>query len=209
MGFLTSDRHRGHDRHAGFDGGSDVSGAAVEVDDVLRQRRAECVIVAAGKVQHDRTAVQRLRRVFPAGMDNAEAAQVSVERCNEHAVVGNGVQRAGAQRERCIGATMVDANILSPGYSFPYGQIPEDPGFALVADKAFVDRAHALGLKVIPWTINDADTMRSAHASPSRPRHSRGPVNSRKLCHRLLKGQNAESGLGRYVGRRGCRFVAG
>jgi glycerophosphoryl diester phosphodiesterase len=42
----------------------------------------------------------------------------------------------------------------------PYGQTPQDPGFTLVADKPFVDRAHSLGLKVIPWTINDADTMR-------------------------------------------------
>jgi glycerophosphoryl diester phosphodiesterase len=59
------------------------------------------------------------------------------------------------------GATMVGANILSPGYSVPYGLTPKDEGFALVADRAFNDRAHALGLKVIPWTINDADTMRA------------------------------------------------
>jgi glycerophosphoryl diester phosphodiesterase len=49
-----------------------------------------------------------------------------------------------------IGATMVGANILSPGYSVPYGQTPKDPGFALVADNSFVGRAHALGLRVIP-----------------------------------------------------------
>ena len=30
-----------------------------------------------------------------------------------------------------------------------------------MADQAFNDRAHALGLKDIPWTINDADTMRA------------------------------------------------
>ena len=50
-----------------------------------------------------------------------------------------------------VGAIMVGANILSPDYS--------------LADKAFVDRAHALGLKVIPWTINDADTMRAQIAA--------------------------------------------
>lgn len=59
-----------------------------------------------------------------------------------------------------IGAGLIGADILSPGYSVPYGQTPADPGFTLVADKAFVDRAHSLGFKVIPWTINDADTMR-------------------------------------------------
>ncbi|WP_236055375.1 glycerophosphodiester phosphodiesterase family protein [Mycobacterium sp. SM1] len=64
-----------------------------------------------------------------------------------------------------LGAMMVGANILSPGYSVPYGQTTRDPGFTLVADKPFVDRAHALGLKVIPWTINDADTMRAQIAA--------------------------------------------
>ena len=54
---------------------------------------------------------------------------------------------------------MVGADILSPGYSVPYGQTVADPGFQLVADRAFNERAHALGLKVIPWTINDEATM--------------------------------------------------
>jgi glycerophosphoryl diester phosphodiesterase len=57
------------------------------------------------------------------------------------------------------GAASIGANIASPGYSVPTGLTPKDPGFALVADRAFVDRAHAMGLKVIPWTINDPDTM--------------------------------------------------
>ncbi|HUH71143.1 MAG TPA: glycerophosphodiester phosphodiesterase [Mycobacterium sp.] len=46
-----------------------------------------------------------------------------------------------------IGATMVGAGIASPSYS--------------LIDKAFVDRAHALGLKVIPWTVDDAAAMRA------------------------------------------------
>ena len=58
-----------------------------------------------------------------------------------------------------LGAMMVGADILSPGYSVPYGQTVTDPGFTLVANRAFNDRAHALGLKVIPWTINDEATM--------------------------------------------------
>lgn len=64
-----------------------------------------------------------------------------------------------------IGAMMVGASVLSPGYSVPYGQTPKDPGFTLVADKAFIDRAHMLGLEVISWTINDADTMRAQIAA--------------------------------------------
>ena len=46
-----------------------------------------------------------------------------------------------------VGATMVGANVVSPDYP-------------LVTGKPYVDRAHSLGLKVIPWTVNDADTMR-------------------------------------------------
>jgi glycerophosphoryl diester phosphodiesterase len=45
-----------------------------------------------------------------------------------------------------VGAMMVGANILSPSYG--------------LVDTAFVDHAHALGLKVIPWTVNDAAAMR-------------------------------------------------
>ncbi|ORW09032.1 glycerophosphodiester phosphodiesterase family protein [Mycobacterium kyorinense] len=45
-----------------------------------------------------------------------------------------------------IAARMVGAGIVSPAYS--------------LVDKPFVDRAHALGLKVLPWTINDTATMR-------------------------------------------------
>jgi glycerophosphoryl diester phosphodiesterase len=58
-------------------------------------------------------------------------------------------------------AKMVNADILSPGYSVPYGQKASDPGFALVADAAFVQRAHAAGLRVIPWTVNDAGAIRA------------------------------------------------
>jgi glycerophosphoryl diester phosphodiesterase len=45
-----------------------------------------------------------------------------------------------------VGAMTVGANIASPSYA--------------MVDKAFVDRAHALGLTVIPWTVDDAATMR-------------------------------------------------
>ena len=47
-------------------------------------------------------------------------------------------------------ATSLRVKSSQPLYTVPHGQTPKDPGFALVADKAFVDRAHALGLKVIP-----------------------------------------------------------
>ncbi|TFV60008.1 glycerophosphodiester phosphodiesterase [Mycobacterium sp. PS03-16] len=60
-----------------------------------------------------------------------------------------------------MGAVSVGADIVSPGYSVPYGQTPADPGFRLVADREFVARAHEHGFTVIPWTINDAAAMRA------------------------------------------------
>lgn len=51
------------------------------------------------------------------------------------------------------------ADVASPGYSVPYGRKAGEPGFALVADKTYVDRAHELHLRVIPWTVNDKATI--------------------------------------------------
>jgi len=58
----------------------------------------------------------------------------------------NGID-AAVVGDPLIGALMVGANIVSPRY-------------ALVTGKPCVDHAHSLGLKVIPWTVNDADAMR-------------------------------------------------
>lgn len=46
-----------------------------------------------------------------------------------------------------IGAKMVGATILSPDYP--------------LVERTLVDRAHALGLSVIPWTIDNAQDMRA------------------------------------------------
>jgi glycerophosphoryl diester phosphodiesterase len=54
---------------------------------------------------------------------------------------------AAAVGDPMIGAMMVGAGIVSPRYQ-------------LVTGKPYVDHAHSLGLKVIPWTVNDADAMR-------------------------------------------------
>ncbi|MEM6106418.1 glycerophosphodiester phosphodiesterase [Mycobacterium sp. 050272] len=54
---------------------------------------------------------------------------------------------ATAVGDAVVGALMVGANIVSPRYQ-------------LVTGKPYVDHAHALGLKVIPWTVNDAKAMR-------------------------------------------------
>ena len=118
---------------------------------------------AAGKV--DKVEIQSFDwRTLPI-VRSAEPSIPLVALWDETTWVPNSPWLAGvnpaAVGDPITGATMVGATILSPGYSVPYGLTPKDAGFALVADRAFNDRAHALGLKVIPWTINDADTMRA------------------------------------------------
>lgn len=58
----------------------------------------------------------------------------------------NGVD-AAVVGDPMIGALLVGASIVSPRYQ-------------LVTGGDYVDHAHSLGLKVIPWTVDDADTMR-------------------------------------------------
>ncbi|MBZ8176352.1 glycerophosphodiester phosphodiesterase [Corynebacterium sp. 3HC-13] len=52
------------------------------------------------------------------------------------------------------------ADYVSPGYSVPYGQKAEDPDFSPVTTREYVEKAHQLGIKVLPWTVNDEATMR-------------------------------------------------
>jgi glycerophosphoryl diester phosphodiesterase len=40
-----------------------------------------------------------------------------------------------------------------------------DDGFRIVADRAFVDHAHDLGLAVLPWTVNGEDDLRQVLAA--------------------------------------------
>lgn len=56
-------------------------------------------------------------------------------------------------------AKQMGVKVLSPGYSNPYGLLPGQKDYKLVADKAFVKKAHDAGLRVVPWTINNADVM--------------------------------------------------
>ena len=56
-------------------------------------------------------------------------------------------ENAAAIGDPMIGALIVGANMVSPRYQ-------------LVTGKPYVDHAHSLGLRVIPWTVNDAAAMR-------------------------------------------------
>ncbi len=48
---------------------------------------------------------------------------------------------------------------LSPVYGVPQNGKISEPGFRLAVDRAMVSRAHARGLKLIPWTCDDPATV--------------------------------------------------
>ena len=52
------------------------------------------------------------------------------------------------------------ADAFSPVHGFPQSGKVTDPGYRPYVTRGMVARAHRLGLKVVPWTVNDAPTMR-------------------------------------------------
>ncbi|MBX6767755.1 MAG: glycerophosphodiester phosphodiesterase [Actinomadura rubrobrunea] len=51
------------------------------------------------------------------------------------------------------------ASAFSPVHGFPQDGKVTDPGYRPYVTKAMVKKAHRLGLKVIPWTVDDPATM--------------------------------------------------
>jgi len=106
-------------------------------------------VSAAGKV--DRVEVQSFDwRTLPM-VHQAEPSIPLVALYNEETWVPDSPSLAGINAavvgDPMVGARMVGANILSPRHQ-------------LVTGKSYVDHAHSLGLRVIPWTVNDADVTR-------------------------------------------------
>jgi glycerophosphoryl diester phosphodiesterase len=104
---------------------------------------------AAGKV--DRVEIQSFDwRTLPM-VRRADASIPLVALYNERTWASGSPWLAGEAPELIgdplLGALLVGADIVSPDYP-------------LVTGTPYVDRAHALGLKVIPWTVNDAAAMR-------------------------------------------------
>ncbi len=105
---------------------------------------------AAGKV--DRVEIQSFDwRTLPM-VHRAEPSIPLVALYNEETWAPGSLWLAGENPDLVgdpmIGALLVGANVVSPDY-------------ALVTGRPYVDRAHGLGLKVIPWAVNDAAAMRA------------------------------------------------
>ncbi|MBB5629927.1 glycerophosphodiester phosphodiesterase family protein [Sphaerisporangium krabiense] len=51
------------------------------------------------------------------------------------------------------------AAAFSPVHGFPQNGTVADPGYVPYVTREMVDRAHRLGIKVVPWTVDDEPTM--------------------------------------------------
>ena len=58
-------------------------------------------------------------------------------------------------------AASFGADAISPVHGFPQLGTVNDPGYQPYVTRAMVRQAHRAGLQVLPWTVNDVDTMRS------------------------------------------------
>jgi len=52
------------------------------------------------------------------------------------------------------------AEVVSPVHGSPSGSTVADPSYRPYVTPAMVRSAHQLGMKVIPWTVDDEATMR-------------------------------------------------
>ena len=46
------------------------------------------------------------------------------------------------------------AHVVCPYFSLPFGGTSTEPGFELLADRDLTDRCHSLGLRIVPWTVD-------------------------------------------------------
>ncbi|MGI0540818.1 glycerophosphodiester phosphodiesterase [Corynebacterium aquatimens] len=51
------------------------------------------------------------------------------------------------------------AEVISPGFAVPYEAKAGDDDYNPTATREYITKAHEAGIRVVPWTINDPDTM--------------------------------------------------
>lgn len=72
----------------------------------------------------------------------------------------NGIDPSSVDNDVLQAVDQLGADIVSPGYAVPYGTSAGDEDFHPTATAEYVERAHDLGVTVLPWTVNDAATMK-------------------------------------------------
>lgn len=51
------------------------------------------------------------------------------------------------------------AEVISPGFAVPYESKAGDDDYNPTATREYINKAHEAGIRVVPWTVNDASTM--------------------------------------------------
>ena len=51
------------------------------------------------------------------------------------------------------------AEVISPGFAVPYESKAGEDDYNPAATREYINKAHEAGIRVVPWTVNDAETM--------------------------------------------------
>nr|VDG62677.1 glycerophosphoryl diester phosphodiesterase [Streptococcus thermophilus] len=51
------------------------------------------------------------------------------------------------------------AEVISPGFAVPYESKAGEDDYNPTATREYINKAHEAGIRVVPWTVNDAETM--------------------------------------------------
>ena len=142
-------------------GGAVRAGAGRRHQDCRGRRPGQHRVVRLGFAHADE---EGLARSAAGGADGPEeprggpAGGVTVARRHRHRRL---------RRRRAPGREPFGAAAVSPVHGSPSSSTVDDPSYRPYVTAAMVRNAHRLGIKVIPWTVDDEATMRAMVATAS------------------------------------------
>lgn len=70
-----------------------------------------------------------------------------------------GMDLAAFDGDRVAAAASTGADVLSTVHGIPSSATVNTPGYVAFTDEKMVDAAHKVGMKVVPWTVDDEETI--------------------------------------------------
>jgi glycerophosphoryl diester phosphodiesterase len=127
---------------------------------VARQVREAGMLDQVTIQSFDWGALMRMRQVEPrlplVALTNGDFLQVGQP---EKSPWLGGIDVGDFGGDLVAAARSFGADAISPVHGMPQDGKVTDPGYAPYTTKAMADAAHAAGMKVIPWTVDDPATM--------------------------------------------------
>ena len=128
----------------------------VVADEVRRQQMADQVTIQS----FDWGSLMRMHEVYPqlplVALDNYDFLQVGKPGASPW-LGGIDIDDFGGDPLKAIKS--FGASAWSPVHGMPQNGKVTDPGYTPYVTKTNVDEAHAAGIKVVPWTVDDKPTM--------------------------------------------------